>query len=78
MEWVSGLGLWFALCCSRCAVKGDLHRGGRVVARWQIEASSWSGWDTVFRTNKSRLLSLEQQRQMLYCARFMRLFHVNI
>ena len=46
IEWVSGLGLWFALCCSRCAVKGDLLRGGRVVARWQIEASSWGGWGT--------------------------------
>ena len=49
-----------------------------MVARWQTEASSWGSWDIVFRMSMSGLLSQEQLRQLLYCAWFMRLFHVNI
>lgn len=65
---------------SRFVVAGALSKeiSSEKDVRWQIEALSWGGSGTVVRTSKSRLLGLEQQRQLLYCARFMTLFHVNI
>lgn len=46
-----------------------------MVARWQIEDPSCGSWDKV--KSMSSLLSQEQLRQLLCCARLMRLFHVN-